>query len=675
MKKDEIRVSEKHGLNPSITHIVIKSMSIVNFKGIRRLDISFGKETFIRGANGTGKTTVFDAFTWLLFGKDSSGRTKFNIKTLDERGEPIPQLPHEVSAVLNVDGRDISLRRCWTEVWSAYRGSREKSFDHNEGERYYNEVPCSEKEFKEKIDAICSESRFRELTDPFFFNSQSKEYQRHALLAMVGDVSLEDVTSADSTLAAISDRLTGKTIEEFEREVAFHKKRVKSSIADIEPRLDEQKRDLSSLPESDWDAISSRIRECKRLIADADSQIADIGKAYDAASAERGKIAFEIATLKTRITERKLELRETLLSDYYKQRDEYHAAAMAIHSYNDEQKRRERDILAKSDAASSELRRLQDERVRLEGERQKLLGKYRELMAQTFDESSAVCPACHRPYEDSKREQLESVWYDARNTAIEDNKRQGLAVRQRIESCDRATSDTKDLILRLKEELESINYKSSESLVAPTEPVVTDEIESDKVIKDIDSRINELSALLDRDVAPAETTESMERKKALESEVDSLLKKLVVRDEISRTRERIAELEKALTTCRSELEEDIEMERLIFAYNKARMDILQSRINALFKYVTFRMYYKQANGELAETCECLVDGVPFMDMNNAACINAGIDIINAISKVYGETAPIFIDNRESVTHIIDTDAQVINLVVDGSCKELIAEQF
>lgn len=109
-------------------NIIIKRLSIVNFKGIRNLDIDFyGLETKIRGANGTGKTTIFDAFTWLLFGKDSKDRTKFNLKTLDASGEVIPQIPHEVSATLNVDGETISLRRCWTEVWTNHEGAASRS--------------------------------------------------------------------------------------------------------------------------------------------------------------------------------------------------------------------------------------------------------------------------------------------------------------------------------------------------------------------------------------------------------------------------------------------------------------------------------------------------------------------------------------------------------------------
>lgn len=88
--------------------IKLKSLSLINFKGVRSLNIGFSDaETLVAGDNGTGKTTVFDSFLWLLFGKDSTGRSdsNFNIKTLDADGKPILHLEHSVTGVLSVDGK------------------------------------------------------------------------------------------------------------------------------------------------------------------------------------------------------------------------------------------------------------------------------------------------------------------------------------------------------------------------------------------------------------------------------------------------------------------------------------------------------------------------------------------------------------------------------------------
>ena len=656
----------------AMKNIIIKQIRIVNFKGIRNLEIEFrGLETKIRGANGTGKTTIFDAFTWLLFGKDSKGRTKFNLKTLDANGEPIPQMPHEVCATLYVDGQMITLRRCWTEVWTTYRGGKEPVFDHNEGERYYNGVPCTDKEFKEKIDAICDESRFRELTNPFYFTSQSKEYQRNALLAMAGDLSVEEIVATNpEAFGMLLDQLSGKTIDEFEREVAFHKKRVKATIADLEPRIDEKKRDLSCLSVENWEALESAITTLKSKIADIDAQIADVGKAYEAASAERSGIAREIARLQRDYDERQLSLKDELLADYRKAMAAYQDECRAVDIFNANAQTTKRQLEDRIADDTRACERASDEKVRHEAKRQKLLAEYRSLMASEFDENEAVCPTCHRPLETTDRDQLYADFIGHKNAAIDRNKEAGIATKQMIEDLDERIAGYHREIEHIKSNIAIIEFKDKSGLAAPTAPNIDVQLSDDAVSLKIEGRIAELRAQLSQSVEPADTSQLTAEKRRIENEIAELTKKLAVRSEIRRTTERISELEKALKTNRRELEEDNLLESTIFNFNKARIDLLESKINALFKYVKFRMYYRQANGELAETCECMIDGVPFSDLNSAATINAGLDIINAISRVHDMCAPIFIDNRESVTSIISTDAQVISLIVDADCKTL-----
>ncbi len=91
--------------------IVIRQLTLLNFKGIRSLTIDFDEnETNIYGANAAGKTTVFDAFRWVLFGKDSNDRKDFNIKTIGTDGKAIERIPHEVTACIEVGGEEIILK-------------------------------------------------------------------------------------------------------------------------------------------------------------------------------------------------------------------------------------------------------------------------------------------------------------------------------------------------------------------------------------------------------------------------------------------------------------------------------------------------------------------------------------------------------------------------------------
>ena len=147
--------------------VQLKRISLTNFKGIRSQQFDFNDATtIIGGANGTGKTTIFDAFIWCLFGKDCQDHKQFSIKTLNPDGTPINRLPHEVEVELLADKQPIRLKRTYTEKWQKKRGAVEEEFTGHEEGRFYNDVPLSVAEYAEKINAICKEDVFKMVTNP-----------------------------------------------------------------------------------------------------------------------------------------------------------------------------------------------------------------------------------------------------------------------------------------------------------------------------------------------------------------------------------------------------------------------------------------------------------------------------------------------------------------------------
>ena len=139
--------------------------------------------------------------------------------------------------------------------------------------------------------------------------------------------------------------------------------------------------------------------------------------------------------------------------------------------------------------------------------------------------------------------------------------------------------------------------------------------------------------------------------------------------------ERIAELEakeKDLSCQYEELEKGL---YLCDLFIKAKVDMLTERINSKFKSVRFRLFQEQVNGGVKDDCEVLVptaEGVlvPYTFANNAARINAGLEIIGALSAHWGLTMPVFIDNAESITHITSLPSQVVRLVVSEADSRL-----
>ena len=122
-------------------------MTLVYFKGVKSMEIVFGDRTTVRGTNATGKTTVFDAFTWCLFGKDSTGKTDFEIKTI-ENGRVVEKVPHMVSLVLDVDGAEKVLTRELHEKWTKPRGKAEAEFTGNETHYYVDGCEVKAKDYE-----------------------------------------------------------------------------------------------------------------------------------------------------------------------------------------------------------------------------------------------------------------------------------------------------------------------------------------------------------------------------------------------------------------------------------------------------------------------------------------------------------------------------------------------
>ncbi len=237
--------------------IILTKLSLTNFKGIRSLEIDFGRKTDIRGANASGKTTVFDAFRWLLFGKSSDDRKDFGIKTYDEQGNVIPRIPHEVTGVLRINGEEITLRKCLVEKWTKKRGSAEETYSGNLLECYWNDVPTSVTEYNAKISGICDEQLFKLITNPWYFTAQRKDVQRAMLFDLAGNIDEEDIVGGNEDFAALLRNLTGKTLDEYKREIVAKKRRVKDSVESIPARIDECNR---SMPEKGDENKTLRIR-------------------------------------------------------------------------------------------------------------------------------------------------------------------------------------------------------------------------------------------------------------------------------------------------------------------------------------------------------------------------------------------------------------------------------
>lgn len=643
--------------------IVIRQLTLLNFKGIRNLTVDFDEhETNIYGANGTGKTTIFDAFTWLLFGKDSHDRKDFNIKTLDESNKPIERIPHEVSACIEVGGEEITLKKCYNENWTKKRGSAVETFNGHSVECYYNDVPCSVTEYARKVAEICDEQVFKLITNPMYFTAQKKDYQRTMLFRLAGDVTNDDVLMQHPEFSDLVAMLSGKTLEELKKEVASKKRKIKDATDTIPARIDERKRDMPE--EQDWARLEAEIKRGEDELAEIEAQLTDRSKAYEEVTKRKQETARLLSEAKSKLSAREYELKDKLLSDYRQAQREHETAVSSVSQLNNERHYKK----ISQQRAEKELSDLQ-------AKREGLLSDWRSIKAETFsvDENNFVCPTCHRPLEaddiEAKRAKMEADFNANVSRKLEHNKVCGMEVKAAIEAKQAEIGAVKNDIFKIDEEIERVKSGKAYN-EEPAMPDVTPAINADKGVIELRNKITDLQNQLDEEVKAPDTSDLKSQKLIVDARINADKVFLADRDRINANNKRIAELEKEYSESQAQLAELEGVEYNIQQFSKARIEQVENRINGMFDIVRFKMFEQQINGGEIETCEATVNGVPYSDLNDAAKVNAGLDIINAICRANGITAPIFIDNRESVSEIVPVLAQIVNLVVDSNCKRL-----
>lgn len=639
--------------------VFLKRLILKNFKKVRDLTVTFtDKETFICGDNGTCKTTMVDAFYWLLFGKDSTNRadTNFNIKTLGKDGKPILHLIHSVTGVLSVNGREVELQRNYVEKWGS--GVNADTLQNHATEFYLNGVKLkTKKEYDAEVAAIIPEDVFRMITNPFFFPSMKATDQKAMLMDMAGNVSDEEVATLKPEFLELLSNITGRSLEQYGKEIAAKKSAIKDELKGIPLRIDSV-RDAMPEPE-DWVALDSEISAKKKKLEDIDSQINDKSKQVEAVLNEKVKIQQKINAKKLEKSERENEIKQSLNSSR-------NDAQTKISNLSYQVSTKAGEIERKNNEAAN----IQSEIEQLDKEMTVLRGEYQIVSKEDlqYPEGAFVCPTCKRPLDvediQAKQEELQAQFNLEKANRLKEIQTKGKQKAAKKEELGKRHSVIMADISVLEKEkavLEQQVDKLKENL--PEQHNAQNAISSDKTWITLCNEIEDLENQLKIEAKPIDTTELKEAKAILSDAIDELNKRLGKRSTIEKSEKVIADLENKRDQNNQALSELERIEFIAQDFQKAKDNKLMEKINGMFSLVSFSFLSEKLNGNENVTCMCTVDGVPFPDLNNAMKINAGIDIINAICRSKGISAPIFIDNRESVNELIPTVSQVINLVV------------
>lgn len=627
----------------------LTQLNLQNFKGIEFGDFRFTNNTIIRGDNATGKTTVFDALCWLLFGKDSLDRADFQIKTL-KNGEPVHNVNHMVQAAFdNEDGTGFTLKRIYREKYSNPRGGEVKLTGHTT-DYFINDVPSKEKEYKAFINNMINEDVFKLITNPLFFNEQyTWQNRRKLLLEMCGDVDDASVINSKDELKRLTELLNGRSVDEQRKIIASKKTAINKELDMIPVRIDEAVK-CKPTPLEAEQKLKDDIATIETAIKQLEEDKSVIINGLD--GAER---TAKIRELKRKLADRKSQLMNEHTDKERRLEHEYKLSLVQlqmVESERDRYKDREYELDTQ----------IKQEEARID----KLQAEFDEFNQSQFNKE--LCPTCGQELPASKYEELQAKF----------NKNKA----EKLEEWQALIDSAKALKQNYIEQKELMQVKA-DGMCSQIEELTNNKDKKEKAMNEVgevnldnDVQVNDLKAelfMLELD----EDNTSDDQLKRLDSELSELADKrstlqteLTKYDVIRDITKRINELEQEQQRLINEKNLVDETAFLLDEFVKAKVEMLEDTINKHFTITTFKMANVLVNGSVEDCCETMVDGVPYRSLNNAARINAGIDIINALTKFYNVTAPVFIDNAEAVTKFVNCNSQTVKLIVDETCNEL-----
>lgn len=637
--------------------ITFRKLVIKNFKGIEELEINYDASvTNILGANHTGKTTTADAIMWVLFGKNSEGQTKFGISPKDKENNIIPNLENMVELTMAVDEHEYALRKVRKGVTN-----KKDERTGNTVECFINDRRLTLTDYQAEINAICSENLFKAITSPQYFNSLTADQQRALLVKMVGETTPEQVAAGDEDFAAMLKEMSGIDMKAYREHLSYQMKQVKESLSALPERITENEEMRQQLQDAgtNFAAMRKRLDEIEGAIKKYDEQLLDSTAAVTQQQQQRaelrkriGEIANEQQTIKYRIdTENRKQAKQ-------------HDDKIADLEYQ------VKDISKNIDRKADEIQRYEQDLQGIELIASDFRKRWQEVESETFewDTTKEICPTCGQslPVIDVERLKKEANdrWMNAHMERQDKLDAEAVRMKDEKRRTEASLFDSRLQLETLKEQKTEAERQLEE---ARQKTVAICKAEDDDRWAELESEreqlMHQLNIMKEEITSNGDCQIILQNKADLQKQRDQLKADLGRENLIAMRTERIEELSEQMRTLNQQLTELESKDYTANRFENAMIKDLESRVNGLFDLVRFSMFETLLNGSTRPTCVMTMHGVPYNDLSNSEKINAGIDLIKAMSRYNDVFAPIVIDNAESCNHILPTECQQIRLVV------------
>lgn len=670
--------------------MILKSLRLENFKGVKDKTYEFGKTTKVSGMNRRGKTTIGAAWYWLTSDKNYELVSNPNIRP-DNIEDCIPT----VTADVDVDGKEITLSKMQKrKVGKPDKNGVSKVTITNTYE--INSVPKTERDFKAYLEELGFEfDKFLICSHPNVFTKdlslkKKQDEMRKSLFAMASAKTDLEIAQMNKETADVAKLLESYKFEEIEAMNNASKKKAVEQLDAIPNQiigLEKAKVDVDvaeqELAKAD---LTRRIAECDKKIAGADHSLDEL---RDKEMRLQLDISGITQTMNRELSNRRYEIDADL------------------RGCEDELKHLEQTISLKENQIVGNEKAITD----ADAERKKIGEKYNAEYAKAFDEApylfdeskwvfdenSTVCSLCGQKLPEDKIEQLKADFESRKEKAKADAEEKLKAKRFKFDTDKKVElnrlntigTEKKELITELtkknadlnteidalkKQEQDAIAKKEelskqlseipSEADYTQNEDYVKLKAERDKVLADIEK--------LESDGADKIVTDLKVEKADLQSQLDEVNKIIAQAENNVQIDDKIADMQHKQNEYG---QAKADAERILYQLkevSKRKNKLLIEEINQHFGIVRWKLFDFQKNGEYKEVCIPTVldeeTGIykVFGDTTNTGReIEAKIDICNSFQKFFNMYVPIFLDGAESINdeYVPVVDTQLILLTV------------
>lgn len=645
--------------------VTLKRLTLENWRAQNRT-VDFAERTVVRGANGAGKSTVFDAFLWLLTGVDAQNRTNYDLYDNTKEFTPENAVPAVTEGVFDIDGTEYVFKRSAMQKWTRKRGTNVYEKAKSDEYTYYIDgLAVSAKIYNERIAAIFADiEKLKLMLNVRHYQMLDWKMLRKHFADMVGIITKDELRGDYSAIEPL--------LAKYENDPTFSgdalstvKEKLRQQINPLEKRMEEFDSKIKGMKEMmpNLDGVAeakAAIEDKLKRIEDIDREIVGMGDANKPYIEKRNVELAAIAEKKRAIetTRREWDAKQNEpVAALRKRLIELQSENYKIGNANNAAKQRKASIERQIESAKQQYEYFDKERDHLKAEKEQAQGR-------VFDENQ-LCPTCGQslPYE--RIAELKKQFYERRDKDVADIIERGKKVRA-------MRDEQTEIIANLEKELSEIKIESLHD-----ETSILADIESAKaMIQPFDDTalMTELKDMEDNlTVVPVLDTEALlQEKSTLNREIQELQAVVAKESRLESDNAKIAAKEAERTATGMELAKYGGLFNKCVEREREWASIVRDRANRYLHHCKVEMTEINKSGEINDICTVTIDGVDVGVANTARQIMAGIDIAKAFQTNAELDMPMFVDNAEQITdnNIPVISNQMILTYVDADYPEL-----